>query len=177
MNNFPEIHTENYLLRQIVAGDLENIHRGLSDAEVTRYYDIRFDSLEATKEQLAWYADLEQTETGIWWAISSEDKKTFFGAIGICNRNFGFKKADLGFWLLPEFWKKGIINEVVPSVLRFCFEGLQLNRIEAQVEAENSACRKTMEKSGFVCEGILREYEIKDDRKIDLAIYSRLKSD
>ena len=177
MKTFPEIQTENYLLRQIDAGDLENIYSGLSNGDVVKYYDISFGSLEETKEQMAWYAELEKTGKGIWWAISSKDRKIFFGAVGYNNRHADYKKADFGFWLLPEFWGNGVLRETVPKVCEYGFKVLKLNRIEAQVESENKACKSLMLKVNFKHEGTLREYEIKNRQFIDLEIYSKLRSD
>ena len=177
MKNFPEIRTQNYLLRQIGESDLENIYRGLSDENVIEYYGISFDSLEATNEQINWYAELEQNQTGIWWAISSLNRDTFFGAIGYNNHNAEFKKAELGFWILPEFWKNGVVSEVLPPVCEYGFSEYGLNRIEAQVESENTACKRVMNKFHFVHEGTLREYEIKNGRYIDLEVFSKLASD
>ncbi|WP_336298509.1 MULTISPECIES: hypothetical protein [Zeaxanthinibacter] len=44
-------------MREIIASDIENIFTGLSNPEVTRYYGISFDNIEATKEQMIWFAD------------------------------------------------------------------------------------------------------------------------
>jgi len=56
--------TERLLLRQIVASDIGHIFKGLSDPEIIKYYGVNFQSLEATKEQMTFYADLEKNGTG-----------------------------------------------------------------------------------------------------------------
>lgn len=83
LSEFPIIKTNRLLLRRITESDLENIYLGLSNPDVIKYYGISFDSLEASKEQLKWFSDLELKKTGIWWAICSLDNRTFFGAGGL----------------------------------------------------------------------------------------------
>jgi len=65
--SLPKIQTDRLLLREIIDSDVNNIYKGLSHPEVIQYYGISFDSLEATKEQMSWFADERQQ----WWAICS----------------------------------------------------------------------------------------------------------
>ena len=77
MTDFPIIKTNRLLLRQFIKSDVENVYKGLSHSDVIKYYGISFDSLEATEEQMHWFADLVRNKTGIWWAICSSDNTTF----------------------------------------------------------------------------------------------------
>lgn len=161
-------------MRQITEADLENIFRGLSHPEVIKHYGVSYKTLEETWEQLEWYAELERTHTGIWWAIISKYTQEFCGAIGYNNLSREHKKAELGFWLLPEFWRQGIIQEALDPVLEYAFQDLQLHRIEAFVETENISSQKTLQKCHFQQEGILRDSEIKNGRFISVAVFSKL---
>ena len=174
---FPTLNTERLLLRQIKQEDIQSIYSGLSNPEVIKYYGISFGSLEATEEQMIWYKNLEQNETGIWWAISSLDNNIFYGAGGFNNLNKEHKKAEIGFWLLPEFWRNGFMQEAFPIICNYGFEKLKLNRIEGYVESENKNCKKAIEKMNFNLEGTMREYEIKNGEYLNVDIYSKLKND
>jgi ribosomal-protein-alanine N-acetyltransferase len=166
--------TNRFLLRKFSQNDLENVYKGLSHPEVVKYYGISFQSLEATKQQLKWFAELEKEGTGIWWAICLLENQEFCGAIGFNNVNNQFKKAEIGFWLLPEYWGKGIIAEVLPFACNHAFEKLDLHRIEAFVETENLACLQVMRKNNFVFEETVKECELKDGKFISLALYALL---
>ena len=174
---FPTLKTNRLELRQITEADLDNIFRGLSHPDVIRHYGVSYSTLDDTWEQLEWYAELERTHSGIWWAIIWAETGQFCGAIGYNNLSREHKKAELGFWLLPEFWKKGIIQEALEPVLKYAFKELHLHRIEAFVETENISSQKALQKQHFQQEGILRDSEIKDGRFISVAIFSKLKSD
>ena len=176
-NDFPIITTARCLLRQIQENDLENIFKGLSNTEVYKYYGVSYHSLVATKEQMKFYSDLEKNNTGIWWAVCSADNAVFYGAIGYNNLSKEHAKAEIGFWLLPEFWNKGIMSEIMPKVLHFGFEKLSLHRIEAFVETENTSSKSLLEKFDFLHEGTMKDCEIKNNQYISLDIYAKLNNE
>jgi ribosomal-protein-alanine N-acetyltransferase len=174
-NEFPIIKTNRLLLRQFVDSDLENVFKGLSNPGIIKYYGVSYDTLEAAQAQMQFFADLEKDGTGIWWAVCSNNNKIFYGAGGLNSLNKVHKKAEIGFWLLPEFWGKGIMTEALPLIYNYGFNNLGLHRIEGIVETENSNCKKAMAKLDFVHEGTMNECEIKNGKFISLDIYARLK--
>src|SRR5690606_17963284 len=121
---------------------------------------VEYDSLEATKEQMVWFSNLEKTGTGVWWAICSLDNKVFYGAIGLNDLKREHKKAEIGFWLLPEFWQKGIMTETIPLICDHAFDCLGLHRIEAIVETDNIGSKNTLAKLNFNFEGTMVDSEI-----------------
>lgn len=173
---FPIIKTERLLLRQFEENDLQNVFKGLSNPDVIKYYGISFDSLEATKEQMAWFAQLEKSETGIWWAVCSLDNKTFYGAGGLNNLNNEHKKAEIGFWLLTDFWGQGIMTEAMPIICSYGFNNLGIHRIEGSVDSDNINCKKAMAKLNFQYEGTMMDCEIKSGKFISLDIYAAIKN-
>ena len=121
---FPTIRTERLLLRQFVDNDLENVYKGLSNPEIIKYYGVSFKTLEDTKAQMQFFADLEKEGTGIWWAVCSLDNKTFYGAGGLNSLSKEHKKAEIGFWLLTDFWGQGIMTEAMPIICNYGFHNL-----------------------------------------------------
>ncbi|MTI38082.1 GNAT family N-acetyltransferase [Fulvivirga lutimaris] len=166
----PAIKTDRLLLRPIVKSDIDNIYNGLSNPEVIKYYGVSFDSLEATKEQMEWFEKSSQC----WWAICSLDNKQFYGAAGVNDISLPHKKAEIGFWLLPDYWREGIISEAIPLVINFGFNQLELHRIEGFVETENQGSKHTLEKVGFRYEGTMNDCEIKNGKYISIDIYAIL---
>jgi len=169
--------TENYFLKEIESSDIENIHRGLSNPDITKFYDVHFPTLEATKEQMEWYNDLKKQNTGIWWGVYDKKDNQFCGAGGFNDLDKKHKKAEIGFWLLKEFWGKGIMKEVMPKLFEQGFRELDLNRIEGYVVNQNSKCKNALEKINFTYEGTMREWEVKNGETINIDIYSILKNE
>ncbi|MGY5850921.1 GNAT family N-acetyltransferase [Salegentibacter sp. F14] len=159
------------MLRGIAESDIVNIYKGLSDPHVIKHYGVSFDSLEATKTQMTWFAAPSQ----FWWAICSPDNKIFFGAGGLNNFSKAHHKAEIGLWLLPDFWGQGLMRDAMPLICDYGFKQLELHRIEGFVETDNFNCKKAMSKLDFTHEGTMRECEIKDEKFISVDIYAKVK--
>jgi ribosomal-protein-alanine N-acetyltransferase len=172
--DFPILKTSRFTLRQFNRNDLENVFCGLSDQKVTAYYGVSFDTLEATKEQMEWFKDLEKNKTGIWWAICTKKEAAFVGAVGLNNVEKDHKKAEVGCWLLPKYWGKGIMVETMPIICDYGFKNLELHRIEGFVESANTKCKNAMAKLDFQHEGTMRACEVKNGRFISLDIYAKI---
>ncbi len=174
ITEFPTIKTEKLLLRPFIESDLEKVFEGLSHPDVITYYGVNYHTLEDTKQQMKFFADLEKNETGIWWAVCSPNNKLFYGAGGLNNFNKEHKKAEIGFWLLSEFWGKSIMTEAMPLICNYGFDTLGIHRIEGFVETENTKCKKAMAKLDFQYEGTMKDCEIKNGKFISLDIYAKL---
>ena len=81
--------------------------------------------------------------------------------------------AEFGYWLGEEFWGQGIMSEVVPAFMDYCFEEFSLTRMFARAFSSNPASARILEKSGFVFEGRLRKSVIKDGQILDSLLYAK----
>lgn len=174
---FPIIKTERLLLRRFTEADLENVFKGLSHPEIIKYYGVSYQTLDSTKKQMEFFADLEKNGTGIWWAVCSLDNKIFYGAGGLNSLNKEHKKAEIGFWLITDYWGQGIMTEAMPLICNYGFNELSLHRIEGLVETENINCKRALDKLGFRHEGTMKDCEIKNGKFISLDIYAKLKTE
>ncbi len=173
-SGFPILRSERLLLRQFVDSDLANVYKGLSDPEIIKYYGVSYKTLEDTKVQMQFFEDLFRQGTGIWWAVCSIDNKTFYGAGGLNSLSKEHKKAEIGFWLLTDFWGQGIMTEAMPIICSYGFNDLGLHRIEGFVETNNKKCKNAMNKLNFQHEGTMRDCEIKNGKFISLDIYAKI---
>ena len=168
----PKITTERLLLNRIEASDHVNIFKGLSNPEVIKYYGVNYSSFEETQEQMNWYSNLEKSNSGMWLAIRMKDTGEFCGAIGISDYQKEHRKAELGFWLLPKYWKKGFLQESAKEVIDYLFNEQHLHRLEAFIEAENQNSSKTLQNLGFNHEGRMVDAEIKNDQYISVDLFA-----
>jgi ribosomal-protein-alanine N-acetyltransferase len=174
LHRFPQLRTNRFRLTQFVAADRSKVFEGLSHPEVIRYYGVSYDSPEATQTQMDWYDELYATGTGRWWAIRPQGERDLIGACGFNNWQAAHRRAELGFWLLPAFWRTGVMSEALPVVLDHGFSEMNLHRVEAFVETENGASRGILQKLGFTHEGTMRDCEIKTGRFLSLEVWARL---
>ena len=173
----PKIQSNRLLLRPFIESDIESVFKGLSHPDIIKHYGVSFNSLEATKEQMNWFDNLEKERTGMWFAVCSQDNKIFYGAGGLNDISKEHKKAEIGFWLLPDFWGQGIMKEAMPLICDFGFDKLGIHRIEGFVESDNTNCKNAMTKLDFQHEGTMKDCEIKNGDFISLDIYSKIKTE
>ena len=101
-------------------------------------------------------AAAKKTE-GYYWAITLKDTDKLIGTICLANYCFETLTAEIGYELLPTFQNKGFIQESIIKVIDFGFEALQLNNIEANVDAANIKSIYILEKHGFLKNTISQE--------------------
>lgn len=168
------LKTEKFELNKFTQEDIHHVYSGLSDPQVIKYYGISYPSLEATQAQMKWFEEIENRHTGQWWAIRSRLEGAFLGGIGFNHFQPLHYCAEIGFWLLPQFWGKGILKELIPIVFQHAVSNWNLHRMEAVVESENIQSITLLERTGFIFEGCRRESEYKNGKFIDLNIYAKL---
>lgn len=87
------------------------------------------------------------------------------------------RRAEVGYSLARAAWGQGLMQEAVGELLRFGFETMNLNRVEADIDPRNAASARSLERLGFVLEGHLRERWIVEGETSDSAIYGLLRRD
>jgi RimJ/RimL family protein N-acetyltransferase len=124
---------------------------------------------------------LELAKAGefLFFIILVEDK--IAGTCRIIDINYSDEKAELGYILLPQFTKRGIATNCVNAMLGFCFDKLNLNRVELCISDDNSESIKLAQRLKFKHEGTLRdEYKYKYSKPGEFSttqIWSMLKSE
>lgn len=194
---FPELQTERLLLRRITKRDRSSIYEIFSDHETLRYYDIDpFQKKQEADELIAFFADRERRGVGIRWGIALPGRGENVGSspapglerwkggsklIGTCGFN-RFERSEarrgiVGYDLTREHWGRGYVPEAMQAVVQYGFETLELNRIEAYVEPGNRASVRVLEKLGFTCEGLLRQFAFYRRAVRDQLCFSLLNSE
>lgn len=100
------------------------------------------------------------------------------GSIGVfLQRDVYQKSAEIGYWLGEAFWGHGIMPKAIGQMCAEAFRKFRLERIYAEVFAQNLASARALEKAGFVLEGILRHSVYKNGLLQDGKMYSLLKDE
>ncbi len=98
------------------------------------------------------------------------------GLIGFEAINNYRKKAELGYWLCPEYQGMGIMKMASSLALKFGFEKYSFNRIEIKCACNNIRSIKIAEYLGFTYEGTERDGELLSDGEFtNVCVYSMLK--
>ncbi len=175
-NNFPQLTTENLILRETKLADVPAIFQIFADDEVTKYHDLETaTSLEQVQFIIERRADRFKNQQGIRWGIAKKEDNIIIGSCGYSIKNHF--QVEIGYELARGYWRKGLMTEALRTIIHWGFHQLNLNRIEAFVMLENTASIKLLGNLRFVEEGTLREYGFWKGQFHDLKIFSLLKRD
>lgn len=80
--------------------------------------------------------------------------------------------AEIGYWLGPRYWNRGIMSAAVRATTEYGFQQFSLTRVYALPFATNIASHRVLEKAGYVREGVLRRSAIKDGVVQDQVLFA-----
>ncbi len=172
---FPNIHTERLHLRQLNRGDAEALFPLRNDPIVMKYI-----ARPLTKDIEEVYKLLDiinqgyNNKEGITWAITLVDNPVLIGTIGFWRIVKEHHRSEIGYLLDPAFHGKGLMYEAMKAVIDYGFANLKLHSIEANIDKDNAASIKLVERCGFVKEAHFKENYYFEGQFLDSVIYSLL---
>ena len=87
-------------------------------------------------------------------------------------------QCETGSWLAPAHWGSRINTESKFLLLNYCFETLQLLRVQFRTDVRNIRSRCSLEKLGAHFEGVVRKERILENGTVrDAALYSIISSE
>jgi RimJ/RimL family protein N-acetyltransferase len=84
---------------------------------------------------------------------------------------------NVGIALIPEARGHGYGTEAQALLAAYLFANTRVNRVEASTDSENRAEQRSLEKAGYVREGVARGSQFRAGAYHDLVTYSRLRDD
>jgi len=174
-SNFPTLETERLILRKLRLEDAKDLFEYASDKEVTKYVTWEpHKSIEDSINLIKFTHERYEKREGIIWGIVCKENKKVIGTCDISPVTKHFR-AEIAYALSRDYWGKGIMTEAVKEAIRFGFEKMNLNRIQAMCIPENIGSYRVMEKVGMKYEGLIREYMYIKGKFQDLKLYSILR--
>ncbi len=105
-------------------------------------------------------------------------EKDLAGSIGIVTKDDIYRKnVEIGYFLAEEYWGLGIMSKAVKAATAYAFSEFDIERAYAEPYADNPGSRRVLEKAGYKCEAVLKNYVIKNGVVKDSCIYSVLKEE
>jgi len=174
----PVLETGRLRLRHLTLDDADDIFQYGQDPRVTQYlawetHRSILDSLQFIEASISQYDNLEPAP----WGIALKETGRIIGTGGFISWRPEHGRGEIGYALTRSYWGQGYMTEAVAEIIRFGFEILNLNRIQAMCEPANIGSARVMEKSGMSYEGILRRYMVQHGEFCDMKIYSILRNE
>ena len=173
---FPLITTPRLLLRQMTERDADQVFKLRSDDETLRYLDKT--AMQSRTEAVMLITKINAdaiANDGITWGIALKEKpQLLIGTIGLWRIVKEHYRAEIGYMLLPDYFRRGYMKEAITRVNEFGFKNMQLHSIEANINPANTGSAAVLESTGYSKEAYFRENFYFDGKFKDSAIYSIL---
>ena len=154
----PTLRTDRLLLRPFGDEDAADLFALQSNGHVLRYWDAPpWNDPSRAQAFIAACRQMAEEGTGVRLAVERLSDGRFVGWCTLNRWNPGHRSASLGYCFDDAAWGHGYATEATDVLLRWAFDHLDLNRVQAETDTRNLASARVLEKLGFVREGTLRE--------------------
>ena len=151
--DYETLDSKNILLRKFKKEDAGDVFEYGSDEETLKYLVWEGDkTIDDAKYNIV---DYYWSRPGIF-AIELKENKKCIGCIDL-RLEPEHEKTSFGYVLNRKYWGKGYMTEVLTRILKFCFEELDLNRVESIHFIGNEGSGKVMKKCGMELEGVFKQ--------------------
>lgn len=175
---FPVLETERLRLRKITEQDIESMFAIRSDADSMRYVPR---PLAKTREDVT--AHIKMINDGIEknefinWGITLKNKDEMIGILGFYRIAKEDNRAEVGYMLNKNFYRKGIMQEAIQAALIYGFEEMKLHKTDAVIDPRNTASENVLLKAGFTKEAHFKEHCFFEGEYRDDVHYALLRSE
>jgi [ribosomal protein S5]-alanine N-acetyltransferase len=176
-SSLPTLETDHFRLRRMTEADADDIAALYGDEQVMRYLIMEppCDTRERGIEVINWMNSWFDEKTGLRWGITFRDDDRVIGTCGFHFWEKEHRRADIGYDLKPAYWGNGYMTEIARAVVAWCFDNLNLHRLQGDCTSGNIGSERVLEKAGFTLEGIWREFVFEHGRFVDIKQYGLLR--
>ncbi len=173
------LESKRLILRQFTIEDAPKMYKNwASSPNVTKYLTWPYHTSEEISKQILelWipqYSNLDNYQ----WAIELKSIKEVIGSISVVAIKPRIKAVSIGYCIGESWWNEGYTSEALKEIIRFLFEEVKVNRIEARHSIDNPNSGLVMEKCGMSYEGTTRQGDLSNNGLTDCKYYAILMSD
>lgn len=175
-STFPILSTERLVLRQLTHADASAINALFSDPLVLEFMnEPPLNSDENAMALIDWMNGHFANKAAARWGITRKGTDQVIGTCGFHHWDSSNRHADLGYDLMPAYWGHGYGPEAAHAVVAWCFEHLNLHRMQADCTDGNRRSERTLLRLGFQPEGLWREQCWEHGRFVDIKQFGLLR--
>lgn len=165
------------LMRPLETGDIDEIPTLVEAPEIAANTFVpRPYTAEDAVEFVQRARERWQYDEAYVFAIIDKDLGRFVGCMGL-HPALEHDRAEVGYWVGKPYWGRGVATGALRLLIRFGFDVLNLNRIEAGHFDHNPASGRVMLKANMRREGLRRQYILHRDQYKDVVWYAILREE
>ena len=183
----PVLECGSLLLRELRPSDAADMFDYARREDVTRFLTWEpHPDVTYTRDWLSFVSGKYRSGEFFDWAVTlaqpvfaGEKAKphVMIGTCGFTSIDTASNSTEIGYVLNPSYQGRGYATEAVKRVLRFAFEELEFNRVEARYIIGNDRSRRVMDRAGMRFEGVFRQKLMLRGRYRDIGVCAILAED
>ena len=174
-----ELETPRLILRRFTMTDAQAVYDNwASDDGVTKFLTWpTHDSVEISQMVVSDWVSHYGEDHNYQWAIVPKDVGEPIGSISCVHWDDRVGRVEIGYCIGRNWWHQGFTTEALTAVIRYFFEQVGVNRVEACHDANNPHSGDVMKKCGMHYEGTLRQYGLNNQGVCDICWYGLVARD
>lgn len=170
------IETARLRLRPMTERDIPAHYAVFSDPEVARYWSrAAWNDIAQAEESIRTIMGRREDGSEARFGIELLAIGEMIGDVGLHHFFEQNRRCEIGYALASKHWNQGYATEALRAAIRYGFDALELNRIEADIDPDNIGSGRVLEKLGFRKEGYMPERWLVSGKFADTIIYGLLK--
>jgi diamine N-acetyltransferase len=157
------------ILRPVLEKDIQFLYEQNTQCGMGDWQGFKFESFEKYRQQYK----LDGFCSSQFQIFIFESKGTPCGFATV--RFHSIEVVEIGISMQLDFRGKGLCYVALLILLEYLFDNFQVERVEANTDAENIAAKRVLEQSSFFKEGVLRHRRFHHGKYHDSVIYSLLR--
>jgi [ribosomal protein S5]-alanine N-acetyltransferase len=146
----PALETVRLFLRPLEVADAEQVQHLFADWEVVKYLNAIVPWPYPPDGALTWYRDIAlpaiaRGDEWHWTLRLKENPHQIIGSIGLSRG----EHDNRGFWIAPQWQRRGLMTEAVTAVNDYWFDVLGFPVLRAPKAIANAGSRRISEKTGM----------------------------
>lgn len=177
-STFPVLYTARLILRELRPADAGALVELFSAPEVLRFLNQEpTDTLSKAGALIDWLNGFYARHEAVQWVMIDRTGGHFIGTCGNVGWDKANRRADIGYHVLPRFWRLGYATEACHAIVTWSFEHFDLHRLQADCTVGNIGSERVLRKVGFQLEGVWRESCWEHGRFVDVKQFGLLRRD
>lgn len=176
-SGLPVLKGAGVTLRELRVSDAPTLLEMLTTGDVARFISTPPGDVEGFERFITWARRERANGRYACFAVVPDGLHNAVGLLQLRELEPGFRTAEWGFAIGSPFWGTGVFAEAAKSMLRFAFETIGADRLEARVVVSNGRAKGALTKIGAVRERVLRNSFERAGQHLDQALWSIARRD
>jgi N-acetyltransferase len=162
--NFTALENEVVLLKPLEQEDSQGILEAGSYPEIWPYLSTTIEKMDDVHNFVEKALSAKTAKTEFPFVIVDKNSGQIIGSTRFMDIDEKHKRLEIGTsWITPAFWRTTINTNCKYLLLQYCFEVLNLQRVQIKTDHENVRAQKAIERIGGEKEGVLRNHMVRKD--------------